>query len=621
MSSILEDYQQTNLWKVFQSKANYKELGMVEDLIKSIIPLQEEYAKTFPNYTDHSGIHQRNVLVLIGELLGNRLNELTILECAILILSTYFHDLGMVFTEDERADLSSEERFGQFLSGNPKAKLQFLKNNEVLSPDLAEWYCRWNHAFRVHEYLERFERKNPSCLRWKGASLRVQLGLVCESHNWPAMRLKEDEFETDYLSGEADLKFCSLLLRLADYLDFDDSRAPRSLFDFLKLDKPKNTSEQISQREWLKHQASAGFKFPDKERDRPYALTFLASPRSITIEQEIRLFLNGIEEELGGCSKVVRYCSERWQSFALPESIKRDIRSQGYQYGDFKFSLDQKQILNLLMGENLYDEPYIFIRELLQNAIDTARHREFEERGKGNEAFKAEPIDVSMWEDLDGYQWIRIDDYGIGMSQSIIEKFLLNVGNSYYNSDEFKIEQLRYQSKGLDFTPISRFGIGILSCFIVGDKVEINTKKEGFPPVRLSVNGLYNYYTLQTDKDIPNSMPHKLKDETYYRKKTGTSIAVRIDPAKEGEFFDMKETLEKWLFFSPVPIRYDNILIGGDFIDLDKPLCEEFTEWLTPKQLKEAEDFLDEKFPNGLGITVRPFNLTEESYNKNLLRG
>jgi HSP90 family molecular chaperone len=76
-----------------------------------------------------------------------------------------------------------------------------------------------------------------------------------------------------------------------------------------------------------------------------------------------------------------------------------------------------------------------------------------------------------------GYRWFRIDDYGMGMSETIINNYLLKVGNSYYLSDEFKIRKLEYKEKdNVDFTPISRFGIGILSCFIVGDHIEINTR-------------------------------------------------------------------------------------------------------------------------------------------------
>ncbi|MEL6527758.1 MAG: hypothetical protein AAFQ07_18825, partial [Chloroflexota bacterium] len=117
------------------------------------------------------------------------------------------------------------------------------------------------------------------------------------------------------------------------------------------------------------------------------------------------------------------------------------------------------------MGENLYADRYAFVRELLQNAIDTTRHRQFSEGGR--DVYKAQAIDFTTWHDENGYQWVRIDDYGMGMDATIISDYFLRVGRSYYQSNEFRVEQLDYdKTQGQKFTPISRFGIGVLSCFI-----------------------------------------------------------------------------------------------------------------------------------------------------------
>lgn len=326
-------YQQTTIWKKFSAQPDFKDFLFVEPIIEDCIPILKEFSKTFPKYTDHSGIHQINILRLIEDLLGNQLDNLTTLECAILILSTYLHDIGMVFTDNEKTVITQEARFSEFLQNNAKANRQFQEQNRELSADLAEWYCRWDHAFRVHKYLVSLELRNPNCLRYKGFSLREKLGMVCESHNWSTEEIKKnDDFTTDFLSNQADLRFCAILLRLADYLDFDDSRAPHSLFNFLELSKPSSYTEAISQREWLKHQASAGFKFPHKERDKPYEISYLAHPNEINIEQEIRHFLTGIEKELNECAKVLNFCSPRWKNYKLPYEIKKEIHSQGYRY-------------------------------------------------------------------------------------------------------------------------------------------------------------------------------------------------------------------------------------------------------------------------------------------------
>ena len=57
------------------------------------------------------------------------------------------------------------------------------------------------------------------------------------------------------------------------------------------------------------------------------------------------------------------------------------------------------------------------------------------------------------------------------MTQAIIEKFLLTVGSSRYGDEKFKEEYP-------DFAAISRFGIGILTTFMVSDHVDIFTCHE-----------------------------------------------------------------------------------------------------------------------------------------------
>lgn len=53
-------------------------------------------------------------------------------------------------------------------------------------------------------------------------------------------------------------------------------------------------------------------------------------------------------------------------------------------------------------------------------------------------------------------------DNGIGMDEYVVSNYLAKVGRSYYGSKDFKI-------LGLKMDPISRFGIGILSCFTVAE--------------------------------------------------------------------------------------------------------------------------------------------------------
>ena len=105
--------------------------------------------------------------------------------------------------------------------------------------------------------------------------------------------------------------------------------------------------------------------------------------------------------------------------------------------------------------------------------------------------------------DQEGYHWFRIEDNGIGMTQEVIMDHFLKIGSSYYASDAFTKSKLQCNADA-DYMPISRFGIGILSCFMGDDQtnqVEVSTKHftEGqvcYPALRLSMYGINGYFYL-----------------------------------------------------------------------------------------------------------------------------
>ena len=333
----IEDiFKTTKIWKHFESIVSHENATLVETLTSDAIGILDKIIETFPTYTLHNGQHQLNILNIYEKILGKRLKELTGLETAILILGAFYHDIGMVFKEEEKANLTYEEYFNDFLSENDKAKLDMAENSG-LSNCTAEWYCRWSHAKRVWIFLDRINEK----LIWEGNNFREALAYVCLSHNENAKWIKGDELSSNYWKS-TDLKFCALILRIADLLDFDNTRTPSSLYQFLDLENPKNKSEEISKIEWQKHFASQGFSFDNWNQQDNYEIEFQASPKSPSIQHEIVEFLNYIEKELQECSSILQFCSKKWCNFKFPDKISREnIISQGYTFGDFKFSLDQ----------------------------------------------------------------------------------------------------------------------------------------------------------------------------------------------------------------------------------------------------------------------------------------
>lgn len=622
------ELEQTKLWQSFAQKANDEQRQMVRSLVGKAATRLDLVRDTFPTYTLHNHLHALNVVRLMDALLGANVDSITPLEGAILILSAFLHDIGMVFTEEERQDLESEQQFERFLKQHPEAFV-ILKESGEVTAHLAEWYCRWVHPVRVHRYLASLDEKEIS---WGHISIERHLGVVCESHGMDAASLRNlDELGSDFL-GKADLLFCAIILRLADILDFDHSRSPDEVYKYLGLSKRETARKSMSDVEWRKHLCSGGFIFPPADARNPrYALKVIAGPDHPAVEHDIREFLDIIENEMKQCASLLRYSAEKWRTHLLPQSINReDIISKGYKYGEYRFTLEQDQILNLLMGENLYADPYVFIRELVQNAIDATRHRIFYEYSRGNTQYRPEPIKLSTWNDKDGYQWVRVDDSGMGMNEDLIINYLLKVGRSYYRSAQFKAEILRYEGpKKFDFMPISRFGIGMLSCFIVGDLAELSTRRVTLNPyeaygLRLSMSGLRSFYTLNVEKlgHRSSSMPNRLNEREAYRKNDafGTSVAVRLDPRRDHSKFNLSESLNGYVAYPPIPVECEGAEVGGNYQRIiQTPWTQPLEMVLSEDEMQSIERTLNCKFSEPIKVRLLPLNLTKHSPTANLM--
>ena len=142
-----------------------------------------------------------------------------------------------------------------------------------------------------------------------------------------------------------------------------------------------------------------------------------------------------------------------------------------YNFHDIKFKIDDQQIFNLLMGHNLYGNTEIALRELVQNALDACNVRSiFTSNWEEN---YSQEIVISFI-DEDSKSYLIVEDNGIGMDIDIFENYFAVIGKSYYSSQEFYSLLAEKQSQ---FIPISKFGIGFLSCFMISNNITIETKK------------------------------------------------------------------------------------------------------------------------------------------------
>lgn len=647
-------FMDEELWELFEKKVEEEDadirkghqigheyISAVKKICKYGVDRAETIRDTFPMFTLHNETHICNVMQLMADLLGDYLEKLTRDEAAMLIMSACCHDIGMSYSEEEKEELfNDDDRLNQYLENNHHEYVKAFSTGNaipVLTDDMIQNYLRSIHHERVKDLL--FSIEWPRVL--EGKIDRENLIYVCQSHGKDITALDKME-ET----ATIDLRFCAILLRLADILDFDTSRAPEAVYRYSGFQKANDANAIRSKEEWDKHLASQGFDFLHiKERIHMYSLDYSAICKSMQVEQTVNCYLDWVDQELNSCGKQLRRFVGKWQDFILPGKIKRNIKSEGYVSGQYRLSLDQDKILELLVGKDLYSDPAVFVRELIQNAIDAVRTRE--QLDKNLPANWKGKINIRCWMDQEGYHWFRIEDNGIGMTEDIIMNYFLKIGSSYYSSDTFSKSKLQCNVNS-DYMPISRFGIGILSCFMGNEQtnqVEISTKhfKEGetyYPALRLSMHGINGYYYLSNNekKHMPGPMKGVTqKEQAQYLGQAGTVIAVRTNLYQAGQYRGFKEIVDRYVIYPPVAIHYDgdegscDYLTEDNFMDavntiypsdnLEEDGLKEFT--ISKKDLKKMYSEIPESsFQNPPKLWIKCISLkkyTDTSFLKGAL--
>jgi molecular chaperone HtpG len=122
------------------------------------------------------------------------------------------------------------------------------------------------------------------------------------------------------------------------------------------------------------------------------------------------------------------------------------------------FQVDLRGVVDLL-SHHLYASPRVYVRELLQNAVDaiTARHALDPDAPS---YVSIEPPEVT------GDGTLRVHDSGIGLSETEVHELLATIGRSSKRDD---LGFARHEFLG-------QFGIGLLSCFLVADEVRVLTR-------------------------------------------------------------------------------------------------------------------------------------------------
>ncbi|EAH1879206.1 HSP90 family protein [Listeria monocytogenes] len=229
-----------------------------------------------------------------------------------------------------------------------------------------------------------------------------------------------------------------------------------------------------------------------------------------------------------------------------------------------------------ILSNHLYDEKDVYIRELLQNATDAIRAR------KKIDSTLEGKIHASLTGD-NNEKTLIVEDNGIGLTEDEVHAFLATIANSSKGEKNFDGESSN------DF--IGRFGIGLLSCFIVSDEIVMistSQKDGGTTEWRGKADGTYSVRKIETDTREPGTQvylrlragleDHPECEEVEYLintlKKYGASlqsnIIVEINGLEEEinswtKQFSDKETLST--LSREQIIQYGEYILGTHFQD------------------------------------------------------
>ncbi|AOR32808.1 hypothetical protein BFF78_18605 [Streptomyces fodineus] len=143
-----------------------------------------------------------------------------------------------------------------------------------------------------------------------------------------------------------------------------------------------------------------------------------------------------------------------------------------------RFRLDEERIQELLMGENLYRDRSLAIRELYQNALDACRYLRASWAARGQDTYQGKITFRQGYDPDERRYFLECEDNGIGMDETVLAEVFSRAGVRF--SDHSRFREMPWQARDGEVTvhPNSRFGIGVLSYFMLADEIRVTTCPE-----------------------------------------------------------------------------------------------------------------------------------------------
>lgn len=449
-------------------------------------------ARTVPDYTDHSLTHMDALWRVVDSVLSpEEISRFTAGEAFLLGASFYVHDLGMALAAT--ADGLEQVRKSVAYKAIHERALAI----EGLSPQQADVLAVQVASREMHAAaaLSLATEVIPGLNRFLIESSDARdvwgrlVGEVSASHHWPLAVVDEKlgRKRLQIADQSIDVAYVACVLRIVDFAHINHERA-RHIDLAFRLG--------VSRGSLMHWGAQARIVGPTRDQN----MLAYASLSPISDVNAWWLFFDmckALDAEIRGVrdylndrvSSKDRFCLEGVQAVEAPETFSRQVElPAGILPVDVRIQPDSMdRLIELLGGKELYGNDILAaVRELLQNARDAIELRRCYEVAK--EMVGAPPlIKIAMTREGER-EWLVVEDNGIGMTRTVVTKYLIGVAAKFWESAEFFRDFTGVREQG--FSPVGKFGIGFLSVFMIGDIVEVVTSRAGGSRLQLILRGI-----------------------------------------------------------------------------------------------------------------------------------
>ncbi len=533
---------------------------------------------SFPHYTRHTISHSDEIVRQLSQLLfvdGDStrpvLEHLSAIEAYILIAAAYFHDAGMVVPDQEKVEILKSDEWKTWISPGGGGANRWLEidsfrregrpTDETVRTFLADVQTRFliaefvrrTHHLRAADVLEQYQSALGR-FAFDDPSLLHTISTVCVAHGLRQHELLDKSLfpeRRDIRGEKVNVRLMAILLRIGDLLDMSADRACPLLLN-AACPLPQDSFAHWTQYQRIQHRVTA----PDR-------IEVEALCNNQEEHRVLRDWCQWLVAEVREAAVTMARSSRHAEWLPPLASVEgreatisiRPALGAKYFPSEWTFELDHDAIFKRLIYD-AYDDPRIFVRELIQNAADANRCKLIQDYCDAGHAMVDSPPDIpEEWRErypirvsieeverhsalsgeVEKKQVFVIEDEGLGMDEDVIKRYLLQVGRSFYNTEEFR--------RRFSFIPTSRFGLGFLSTFAASDDITLETWKDESDggPLRLRLTGPRNY----------------LLTEKGNRERAGTRIeAVLNRPFSAG---DLTSLISNWCRRLEFPVLVNDL--------------------------------------------------------------